>query len=209
MSKYRFAESSIYLSGTDLPRNRLGVTDAETLHSLETELLSSAFELFVQDLDDSVVFDEAYFKALHRQTFESLYEWAGLYRTVDMRKDGSLFCRAQFLEQESKRIFDELSKENYLKQTGSGNLETFAKRLAYFQCELIALHPFYELNGRITRLFFDLIAVYNGYNPIDYSSALSLAGKANIYIEASIACVQQADCGPLEKIILSGLKQKS
>ncbi|MGE4296051.1 MAG: hypothetical protein AB7E49_10150 [Campylobacterales bacterium] len=57
MSKYRFAESSIYLPGT--------------------ELLSSAFELFVQDLDDSVVFDEAYLKALHRQTFESLYEWAG------------------------------------------------------------------------------------------------------------------------------------
>lgn len=59
--------------------------------------------------------------------------------------------------------------------------------LAHYQSELIALHPFYELNGRITRLFFDLIAVYNGYEPIDYSAALAEGSSGlNAYIEASI-----------------------
>ena len=65
-------------------------------------------------LNPTVRFDEKYFKALHRDTHESLYEWAGLYRTEDMSKGGSLFCRAAYLNQEARRIFREL--EQYLKQ---------------------------------------------------------------------------------------------
>ncbi len=77
----------------------------------------------------------------------------------------------------------------------------FAKKLAYYQCELIALHPFYELNGRITRLYYDMLALYNGYKPIDYSSAIDNGA----YIGASIACVQYADSSLLEKIVYDGL----
>ena len=77
-----------------------------------------------------------------------------------------------------------------------------------YQSELIALHPFYELNGRITRLFFDLIAVYNGYEPIDYSTALDKGSSGlNAYIEASILCVQRADSSKLQQIILRGLRK--
>lgn len=72
--------------------------------------------------------------------------------------------------------------------------------IAYFQGELIALHPFYELNGRIVRLFFDMIALYNGYEAIDY-------GKPEEYIKASIACVQYADTEKLTEIIRRGLKR--
>ncbi|TAJ80771.1 MAG: hypothetical protein EPO42_03625 [Gallionellaceae bacterium] len=90
MSKYRFAENDIYLPGTDIPRNRLGIETQDVLHEVETTLLQQATD---------------------------------------------------------------------------GTVEKFAERLAHFQSELIALHPFHELNGRITRLFFDLITVYNGYPP--------------------------------------------
>ena len=87
-------------------------------------------------------------------------------------------------------------------------MEKFAELLAHYQSELITLHPFYELNGRITRLFFDLIAVYNGYEPIDYSQALAQGSSGlNTYIEASILCVQRADSSKLQQIILQGLKK--
>lgn len=73
---------------------------------------------------------------------------------------------------------------------------------------MIALHPFYELNGRITRLFFDLIAVANGYAPIDYSKALlEQTATMNTYIQASIVCVQQADSRMLQQIVLQGLNR--
>ena len=206
MSKYQFAESDIYITGTDIPKNRLGIEAPDLLHEVEATLLQQAYTRFITELEPSVRFDENYFKALHRDSYESLYEWAGLYRTVDMSKGGSLFCRAAYLEQETRRIFLELEREQYLKLAADDTVEKFAERLAHYQSELIALHPFYELNGRITRLFFDLIAVYNGYEPIDYSRALAEGSSGlNTYIEASILCVQRADSSKLQQLILQGL----
>ncbi len=208
MSKYQFTESDIYLPGTDIPKNRLGIETPDLLHEVEGTLLQQAYTRFITELDPSVHFDENYFKALHRDTYESLYEWAGLYRTVDMSKGGSLFCRAAYLEQEARRIFRELEQEQYLKQAANLTEEKFAERLAHYQSELIALHPFYELNGRITRLFFDLIAVCNDYEPIDYSQALEEGPSGlNAYVEASILCVQRADSSKLQQIILQGLRR--
>jgi cell filamentation protein len=208
VSKYQFTESDIYLPGTGIPKNRVGIEMPDLLHEVEGTLLQQAYTRFIIELDPSVRFDEDYFQALHRDTYESLYEWAGMYRTVDMSKGGSLFCRAAYLEQETRRIFRELEREQYLKQAADWTVEKFADRLAHYQSELIALHPFYELNGRITRLFFDLIAVYNGYEPIDYSQALAEGSSGlNAYIEASILCVRRADSSKLQQIILQGLRR--
>jgi cell filamentation protein len=208
VSKYRFTESDIYLPGTDIPRNRLGIETPDLLHEIEATLLQQAYTRFITELDPNVRFDEEYFKALHRDTYETLYEWAGLYRSVDMSKGGSLFCRAAYLEQEARRIFRGLEQEQYLKQAADWPTAKFAERLAHYQSDLIALHPFYELNGRITRLFFDLIAVYNNYAPIDYSAALAEGPSGfNAYIEASVHCVQRADSSRLQQIILPGLQR--
>ena len=208
MSRYQFTESDIYLPGTGIPRNRLGIEAPALLHEVEGTLLQQAYTRFITELDSSVLFNEEYFKSLHRDTYESLYEWAGLYRTVDMSKGGSLFCRTAYLEQESGRIFHELEQEQFLKQAADWTTDKFAERLAHYQAELIALHPFYELNGRITRLLFDLIAVYNGYEPIDYSAALAEGPTGlNAYIEASILCVQRADNSKLQQIIFQGLQR--
>ncbi len=204
MSKYRFEASDIYLPGTEIPANRLDIQDAELLGEIEESLLQQAYQVFVAELAPATRFDEAYFRELHRRTFATLYDWAGVYRTVDMAKGDSLFCRAVFLEPEAKRIFGELEAENYLKDARAWPTARFAERLAYYQGELIALHPFLELNGRITRLFTDLIAMANGYGPIDYGRSLD-DSVPNAYIRASIACVQRADVEPLRQIILAGL----
>lgn len=206
MSKYQFNASDIYLPGTDIPKSLLGITEPDLLHQVEETLLQQAYQTFIAEYEPDTRFDEAYFKSLHQRTFESLYEWAGAYRSVDMSKGDSMFCRASYIARESQRIFRQLEQESFLHQARDSTREIFAERLAYYQAELIALHPFYELNGRITRLFFDLIAVANGYAPIDYSKALlEQTTKMNAYIQASIACVQQADSRMLQQIILQGL----
>lgn len=208
MSKYHYRQSDIYLPDTDIPVNRLGITDAEVLREIESKLLEQAYVRFIEALSPDTRFDEAYFRGLQRHTFESLYDWAGRYRDEDMLKGTSVFCRGAFVESESRRIFSELERENFLRGADSAPVEQFARRLAYFQGELIALHPFYELNGRTTRLFFDLIAVSNGYGPIDYE--LSLVDDPEVrnnYIRASIECVQQADSCLLSRLILEGLNR--
>jgi cell filamentation protein len=115
VSKYRFEASDIYLPGTEIPANRLGIRDAELLGEVEEILLQQAYQVFVGELEPVNRFDEAYFQTLHQRTFATLYDWAGAYRTVDMIKGDSLFCRAMFLESEARRIFGELKAENYLK----------------------------------------------------------------------------------------------
>ena len=208
MSKYQFGESDVYLPGTDIPRNRLGITEADLLHAIEEVLLQQAYETFIAELQPEVRFDEAYFISLHQRTWASLYDWAGKYRSVDISKGGSLFCRAAYLESESHRLFLVLEQEDFLRSASAWPKEKFAERLAHYQCELIALHPFYEMNGRITRLFFDLIAIYSGYGPIDYSVALSKSpNEDNAYIQASIACVRAANNLPLRQIIFDGLSK--
>ena len=199
MSKYQLDDSDIYINGSDVPKNKLKITDSEVIHEIENDLLIEAYEKFLSELNDNTKFDEEYFINLHKKTFESLYSFAGKYRDVNMSKGDSQFCLAEYLDSESKRIFSELQQDKYL--TIFDNKEDFAKRLAYYQGELIALHPFYELNGRVLRLFCDLLAVFNGYNPIDYSASI----ENEEYIKASIECVQLADTKKLEEIILSGL----
>ena len=199
-SKYLLESSSIYLEGTDIPRNKIGIINSEELHELESELLEEAYIVFYEELTDETLFNESYFKQLHRRTFESLYDWAGVYRQFNMSKGTSRFCQAAYISSSSHKIFTELEKVNFLKDFAHSEKE-FAQQLAYFKCELIALHPFCELNGRITRLFFDMIALSNNYSYIDYSEI-----KPETYINASIECVQFADFSSMERILANGLK---
>ena len=199
MSKYQLDISPIYIDGTDIPKNKLELQDSDLIHEIENNLLTEAYQNFLSKIDDNTKFNEIFFINLHKKTFESLYDFAGIYRDVNMTKGDSQFCLAQYLTNESKRIFQELENDNYLKNCK--NKKDFANKLTYYQSELISLHPFYELNGRILRLFCDLLCVYNGYKLIDYSSAID-NGK---YIEASIDCVQYVDNSKLEVIIFNGL----
>ncbi|CAA6822412.1 MAG: Cell filamentation protein Fic [uncultured Sulfurovum sp.] len=200
--KYHLSKSSIYIDGTSIPRNKKNIKDAKLIHSLEKKLLDSAYLKFSSELNRNILLDETYFINLHKKTFESLYDFSGVYRDVNMSKGGSQFCLAQYLHGESTRIFNELKSDNYLVNVKEDK-EVFAKKLAYYQGELIALHPFYELNGRVTRLYCDMLALFNGYKLIDYSNAIDNGA----YIEASIECVQYADSSGLERIILEGIKK--
>jgi len=200
VSKYRSSHSSIYIDGTDIPKNKLAITNSIDIHEIENMLLEQAYIKLSLPNNQNITLDEKYFVNLHKKTFESLYDFAGVYRNVNMSKGESQFCLAQYLDSESKRIFSELKVDNYFKDVASDK-SVFAKKLAYYQGELIALHPFYELNGRITRLYCDMLALHNGYKAIDYSGAIDNGA----YIDASIACVQYADVSLLEKIVFEGL----
>ena len=200
MSKYQLDDSPIYIDGSDIPKNKLDITSSELIHEIENNLLIEAYEKFSHELNEDTKFNEEYFVNIHKKTFEALYDFAGVYRTVNMSKGNSQFCLSEYLGSQSTRIFTELEQDKYLAMC-KDKVE-FAKKIAYYQSELIALHPFYELNGRTLRLFFDLLSVFNGYKVIDYSGSID-DGK---YIEASIECVQYADTSKMEDIILRGLK---
>ncbi len=201
-SKYQLVSSKFYYTDSDVPRNKFNIKDTQTIHEIEKELLEEAYGIFFNELNENTRFDEAYFISLHKRTFESLYDWAGLYRDFNMAKGESRFCQGEFLKSSSQKIFTELANDNYLKDYATKSKSEFAKKLAYYKCELNALHPFYELNGRVTRMFIDMIVAYNGYQFIDYSYI-----TPKEYIDAAIECVQFADSTVLEEIIFAGLSK--
>lgn len=200
-SKYQLTHSSFYIENSDVPINKLNIDDSKVIHELENSLLFEAYKIVSKELNNNTLFDERYFKSLHKRTFESLYDWAGEYRSFNMAKGESRFCQGAYVDNQSKDIFTKLINDEVLHKTT--NREEISKKIAYYKCELIALHPFPELNGRITRMFFDMMVFSKGYAFIDYSSI-----TPEEYISASIECVQYADCTSFENIIFNGLKER-
>ncbi|WFE68368.1 hypothetical protein P8S54_09130 [Thiomicrospira sp. R3] len=84
MLKYQFQQSLIYQPNTDIPINKLGITDAQILTEFENDLLDSAFKQYATQLDADTQFNLDYFCSIHRYTFQSLYDWAGVIRSHDM-----------------------------------------------------------------------------------------------------------------------------
>ncbi|MCF6269262.1 MAG: Fic family protein [Melioribacteraceae bacterium] len=207
MSKYSQDKNHIYYKNSNIPINKLNIRVTKTLEEKEQELLFKGYEFFHNNLSENTNFDEEYFQFLHQKTFEELYNFAGKYRTINISKGFSTFCQVRFLKQTSKSIFRELKNDNFLKDYTDKPKELFAKKIAYYMCELIALHPFPELNGRTTRLFFDMITTFNGYEYIDYQNTLELNNDdENEFIKASIDCLS-GDGNQMFQIILFGLKK--
>ncbi len=80
---------------------------------------------------------------IHAYLFGGLYDFAGQIRTKTIGKDGTLFCRAEYLmqnldliEQMPQNTFDEIVNK---------------------YVEMNMAHPFMEGNGRSTRIWLDLI----------------------------------------------------
>lgn len=92
---------------------------------------------------------------IHAYLFGGLYDFAGQIRTKTISKDGTLFCRAEYLlhnleqiEQMPQTTFDEIV-DKYV--------------------EMNIAHPFMEGNGRSTRLWLDLIFKSSIKQCVDWS----------------------------------------
>ena len=80
---------------------------------------------------------------IHAYLFGGLYAFAGQIRTKTIWKDGTLFCRAEYLMQ-NLRLIEKMPES------------TFDDIVSKY-VEMNVAHPFMEGNGRSTRIWLDLI----------------------------------------------------
>lgn len=80
---------------------------------------------------------------IHAYLFGGLYDFAGQIRTKTIWKDGTLFCRAEYLMQ-NLRIIEQMP-------------ETCFNEIVNKYVEMNVAHPFMEGNGRSTRIWLDLM----------------------------------------------------
>ena len=80
---------------------------------------------------------------IHAYLFGGLYDFAGQIRTKTIWKDGTLFCRAEYLMQ-NLRLIEQMP-------------ETCFDEIVNKYVEMNVAHPFMEGNGRSTRIWLDLM----------------------------------------------------
>lgn len=95
-------------------------------------------------------------QAIHKYLFQDCFETAGLVRKHDIRKGDTLFCKAMYLE-------DNLKTVSKMKD------DTFEDIIEKY-VEMNMMHPFYEGNGRATRIWLDFLLIKRLGKCIDWKN---------------------------------------
>ena len=118
---------------------------------------------------------------IHAYLFGGLYDFAGQIRTKTIWKDGTLFCRAEYLMQNLKMI-EQMP-------------ETTFDEIVDKYVEMNVAHPFMEGNGRSTRIWLDLIfkkrikqcVDWSRINKKDYLEAMRISTTNPAIIKSLLA----------------------
>ena len=152
--------NSIYCyKGTNVLINKLDIKDTKKLLEYESKITAAKL-LALRKQKINGKFDVNHLLDIHKFLFEDIYPFAGKFRNENIAKDNFMFAQYEYIEEELKRILNELEKEDFLEGYDKQKL---SNRLAYYMSELNVLHPFREGNGRTIREFIRQLALKNGY----------------------------------------------
>lgn len=152
--------------------------------SIDGQSKKKAYTLIESGLLDSI--EPGTVKCLqqiHAYLFGGLYDFAGQIRTKTIWKDGTLFCRAEYLMQ-NLRLIEAMP-------------ETTFDEIANKYVEMNVAHPFMEGNGRSTRIWLDLIfkkrlKLCVDWSKIDKKEYLAAMRQSTTDARAIKALLQQA-----------------
>ncbi|WP_374947326.1 Fic/DOC family protein [Agreia sp.] len=165
-SQFSSWDSYLWEPGGSVLRNLYGERDGVALAQREyseTSKQQAKIELGVTPI--ARTYDAEHLRAIHRQLFGNVYEWAGEYRTVGMTKNLSEFAKLS----DVPRYLDDASRLLRGAQWSTMNRDQFAAEVFAYVNQA---HPFREGNGRAAKLFMQQVSELSPYR-IDYSPAVS------------------------------------
>jgi cell filamentation protein len=125
------------------------------MKNIDKESFEKAFRLFeTRDIDRIEVGSTKGLKQIHTFLFKELYEFAGKIRTQNISKGGFRFATALYLNEVLEKV--EEMPEN-----------TFEQIITKY-VEMNIAHPFLEGNGRIMRIWLDLMLKKNLQKVVDW-----------------------------------------
>ena len=188
-------------SGNLVLRNLRGITHPEGIDEAESvELVRTTVQVLeANDAERRFTADDI--RYLHKLWLESIYPWAGEYRSVNMSKDGFPFASAYLIPQ----LMGELEDGPLAKFTPFRfeSAEERAEALAVTHAEIILIHPFREGNGRCARLFALAMSAQAGFTELDFSP---MEDDEAGYIRA-IHQAQRGDYAPMQRVFSEILKR--
>lgn len=203
-------DSKYCYPGSEVLKNKLNITDKNTLFEAEKELTA----IRLRELQESPIqgkFDFAHLKAIHKYIFQDIYGWAGKERTVEIGK-GNLFCTTACIQDYANSVFSKYFAQCY---AAKEDFDAFIKVFADNYGDLNALHPFREGNGRTQREFARMVCLECGYDfnlsctthkEMLAASILSFdKGDSSMFVEIFSKAVTPHDAErdqPLEKLYI-------
>lgn len=159
MSEKYSVDDSYKYQNSNVLKNKLEIYDQDKLDLAEAEFVS------LRSLECSknffkLPFDHSTLSRIHGHLFQDIYEWAGIYRTVDISKGTTRFCNVNFIESSIESILGRLSEDCFLQNLDK---QDFSVKSAYYMGEINAIHPFREGNGRTQREFLNQLALNKGF----------------------------------------------
>ena len=150
-----------FIPGTVVLRNRIGALTLDELQNAENDLVEARLiELReTPKLLGDRSYDLRFTRAIHRQLFQDVYDWAGDHRTVGLEKGAESFCPPGSIDQPMAHVAEEIHRLGQLRAVPEAEL---AGTVAYLYDYANYAHPFREGNGRATREFFDLLLSERG-----------------------------------------------
>ncbi len=159
MNHYYYIDLDNYYvySGSNVLRNKLDIKDAQRLEEAEHLLVSIRLtELYDKPVQVKTIKDIC---QIHKYLFQDIYDWAGEFRKVNIKKENKPFLPLQAFEQAS--LYMEQLIHNV---TIADSKELLIHALAQLLDNLNYMHPFREVNGRTQKEVIRSILRYKGFD---------------------------------------------
>lgn len=185
-------------------KNLLGITNEKELDLAEAELSRANMMLLYENGFDD--FSSGGFCFIHKSLFGDVYEWAGQYRKINIKKREELLAGQSVWY--SDRVNIEADLDNAWKNINKVkwdklSREDFAKQIARLFPTLWQVHPFREGNTRTTVMMMTFFIEHYGYYFDQILMAESAGYVRDSFVLASLG--EYSEYEHLEKILLDAI----
>ena len=157
MSRYEAGNDPYLIPGTEVLKNKLGISDAFALQVAEED---AAFRAAIEIQLSAPPFTFRQLCDLHHKLFSEVYEWAGQTRSIPMSKGSSRFAQPEFIQRECEKVYANL---NSVFAEVSRDQDSVGTMLGTAYSDLNVAHPFRDGNGRSIRMHLEHVAFQLDY----------------------------------------------
>jgi Fic-DOC domain mobile mystery protein B len=133
---------------------------------------------------------DSFVRSLHRRMFDSTWRWAGQYR----RSDKNIGVHWPGI---TTAVREALENVEYWLANGTFDLDMIAAGLHH---RMVAVHPFPNGNGRLTRLFADALLFANNAPRFTWGGKAIQTGGTRVRADY-LKALRSADAGDLELLV--------
>lgn len=182
---------------TSYKETAFGIIPRDELIKKEAEGIARGLE-YILELPTDVKLTPQLLLKLHKICFGPIFpDWAGKYRKINVETSTHTFPDFFDVPELLERFFADLNEQSKHKIDP-------IKPIAYAQHRLVWIHPFQDYNGRIARLFSNLLMLRFNLPLVEIK--VETEKDRHKYI-AALKSADAGDYSKLEKLIKSALRE--